>query len=495
MKNGRTLKFTLAALFMLTLMLCMSIGASADGELYYGEAEIKLYGTATTSDVVAAASVDERALDYVIKKHREGVDEILLYDAGYRVGVSKLYSLQQARMYAAPDLFYVSNAYSYSYTGGGYVYAIYPEYLMTGSTLNSAKAEYKSMISHITEQAEGLETDLEKALFYHEYIVANYEYDTDYSIYDAYNMLTEKKGVCQAYTLLYSELLNRAGIDNTAVLSDGLCHVWNALEINGSWFLADLTWDDPVNDIPGRVYHSFFLRSSGSFGHLLSNGVCDWVVSDGRTLSYSSYYDSAFWVSLEGWVHPYDGALYYKNTDNGSTYVYSRPAASISTVSRLFSINSRLYADGGYYPGYLGFCGLGDKLYYAASGEHGRAYVYEYDIDDKTRSWVYTYSHTCSGSGCYRSILSLFPDGDRILFNDADFHSSESGTVGYFELIREMPMDVNADGSVTNADITVFVRYLSGWQGLTFSAENADVDKNGKYNNRDLIAIIRYVNG
>ena len=489
---NKLLKVSLIAFAMATVMLCMSVTAAADMDLTYGENELKLYGTASTEDMVSSASVDEDALDYVVRMHRSGADEILLYDRGYKVKTTELYSLQQARLYAAPDLFYVSNRYSYSNYSNGYVYAIYPQYTMTGSTLTRAKAEYNSMIEHITEQAEGLDSDLELALFYHEYIVANYEYDNDLGIFDAYTMLKQKEGVCQAYTLLYAELLNRAGIDNTAVISDGLVHVWNALEINGRWFLADLTWDDPIYDIPGRVNHNYFLRSMGQFGHLY-NGTRDWVVADGRSLSYSTYYDSAFWCSYEGWVHPYEGKVYYMDYDGSNSYVYNRSLGNLATASKMFSAKSHLYVDGGYYPNSLGFCGLGDKLYYAVSGAHNRAYVYEYDLDDGARRSVFTYTHTCSGTNCSIGILALMPDGNNIRYLSADINNAYNGTVSYFEL--SVLMDVNGDGTVTNADISLYVRYLSGWQGLTFSTVNADVDKNGKYNNRDLIAIIKYVNG
>ncbi len=48
--------------------------------------------------------------------------------------------------------------------------------------------------------------------------------------------------------------------------------------------------------------------------------------------------------------------------------------------------------------------------------------------------------------------------------------------------------DVNANRYVTNADLTLLVRTLSGWGS---PAVFCDLDKNGKYNNRDAIALIK----
>ena len=501
MKN-KLFRISTLALLTLLLTLGMSVGAMAaeELELGYGEGMILNYGTASIENATLTNyNLSQGAIDFAVGQMRYSATEIKLYQNGYRLDVSEHDDIMYACRYAAPDLFYMADGYSYSYATVGsktYLYSIFPEYKLTGKALGIAKSDYNAKIDAIVEMAAELDTDLEKALFYHEYIVANYEYDLTYTIYDAYTMLNRKQGVCQAYTLLYAELLNREGIDNTAILSDGLCHVWNALKINGEWFLADLTWDDPIYDIPGRVNHNYFLRSMGQFGHLY-NGTRDWVVADGRSLTYSTRYDSAFWCGREGWVHPYEGKVYYKQADGDKTYLFNRSISSLGTANRMFSISSNLYVDGGFFPDSLGFCGLGDKLYYAISGAHDRAYVYEYDLDDGARRSVFTYTHTCSGTNCSIGILALMPDGDVIRFHDADIYNrySGNGSIGYFEILREILMDVDGDGAITNADISLYVRYLSGWKNIGFVVANADTNGDGKYNNRDLIAIIKYANG
>ncbi len=483
---------------MLLFGVSMTVMADESGELLFGEGEIEYYGSAGTYDMVSAAAVDEEATDYIVRMKRACAETIYLYDQGYLVKIEDLYSLMRASVYTAPDLFYVGNYYRYSYYSNGYVASVRPEYTMTGSELQKAKAQYEQNIEHITSQAWDLDTDLEKALFYHEYIVANFEYDSDYSIYDAYNMLAQRKGVCQAYTLLYSELLSREGIDNVAILSKGLNHVWNALEIEGSWYLADLTWDDPISGMPGGVDHRFFLRSADMFGHLLNDGTCDWIVTDGRSLTYSTRFDSAFWCNHEGWIHPYDGKVYYKGIDGSSNYVYNRSLESLTTENRMFSVNSRLYISGttSYYPDALGFCGAGDKLYYANSSTHSTAYVYEYDLDTGESELVHTYIHTCSESECSVGITTLMPERDRVRYSSADIADFSLRSIGEFAITPYAPnisMDVNGDGAVTNSDIALYVRYLAGWDNIGFIPASADVNGDGRYNNRDVLALIRYL--
>ncbi len=49
--------------------------------------------------------------------------------------------------------------------------------------------------------------------------------------------------------------------------------------------------------------------------------------------------------------------------------------------------------------------------------------------------------------------------------------------------------DIDADGALTNSDITLLIRYLSGWD-IGVSEQLCDIDINGIVNNRDAIALI-----
>ena len=497
--------FLILSITMLSCLMCVS--ARAEVELSYADGCVPVYASASIDavDTAAVEALDEGLVEYFIDMHRSLAYEIPIYEAGYRISFTKHKDLGYARIYNAPDLFYVDYSYGYSYATVGsnvYLYSIYPEYTMSGTTLERARAEYESMIENISGQAAHLESDLEKALFYHDYIVANYQYDTTYTIYDTYNMLTQGKGVCQAYTLLYTELLNRSGIENVAILSDGLNHAWNALEIDGAWYLADLTWDDPIDEIRGRVYHTFFLCSAGAFDHTLSDGTRDWYSADGRNVTYSDTYDNAFWSGMNKWIHVYDGAAYYLEIDYdmNMTFIYSYDFANGVTTT-LFSVRSNGHTASGAYSTYptLGFCGYGDRLYYAESTAFGTAYVYEYDIDDRTVECVFTYTHTCTAScewDCSYSLYELFSDGETIYYLESGMYQMQNGTAGSFAVEKytpALPMDVNGDGEVSNADITALIRYLSGWEDAGFVLAAADINSDGKIGNRDVIALIKHL--
>ena len=497
MKNK--LRFSLTFLSVVLLVILMSVGVSADTELYYAEGSIRYFGDADSGITQTAASgtaaLPPELVDYVIEKHREGAEEIPIYEAGFRVSFRLHTDIGYARTYEAPDLFYVSNSYSYSYAAVGdnvYLYSIYPEYLYSGDELARAKAEYNEMIGHITSGAEHLESDLEKIIFYHDYIVSNFEYDSSYTIYDAYNMLRYKKGVCQGYTLLLTELLGRDGIENTAVISQGLNHVWNAVRLDGLWYLCDLTWDDPLYDVEGRVFHSYLLRSDTPFGHTLSDGSRDWEVIGESILSYAQTYDEAFWHTAENNViHVYDGYAYSSIYSDGR-YLVCRTDLCDMSAQMLFDISRDRYHS-------LGFCGYGDKLYYVESTGFGTSYICEYNIDTQKKSVIYYYTHTCTDSCdvyCMHNIFYLFSDANTLYCYEAAASYSSEGILWQLtvdEYAHYTLYDCDRDGVITNADITALVRVLSGWDAESFVFRAADVNFDGKLNNRDVIAFIRYI--
>ena len=63
-----------------------------------------------------------------------------------------------------------------------------------------------------------------------------------------------------------------------------------------------------------------------------------------------------------------------------------------------------------------------------------------------------------------------------------------------FEMILFASGDVDGDGTLTNADLTLAVRAISGWN-IEGNVALIDVNYDGKYNNRDIIAFIKKLAG
>lgn len=104
----------------------------------------------------------------------------------------------------------------------------------------------------------------EKAI--HDWIVANVQYDLGLAEYSAYAALFLGKTVCQGYALLMHQMLEKVGISSRIVRSDTMGHAWNMVNLCGTWYHVDATWDDPTPDVPGRIFYTYFNLSDDELG-------------------------------------------------------------------------------------------------------------------------------------------------------------------------------------------------------------------------------------
>ena len=110
----------IASVVFLTVLLTlgMSVGTMAEEELElgYGEGMILNYGTASIENATLQNhDLSQGAIDFAVGQMRYSATEIKLYQNGYRLDVSEHDDIMYACRYAAPDLFYMADGYSYSY--------------------------------------------------------------------------------------------------------------------------------------------------------------------------------------------------------------------------------------------------------------------------------------------------------------------------------------------------------------------------------------------
>ena len=103
----------------------------------------------------------------------------------------------------------------------------------------------------------------DKIKIFHDHIINNTIYDksSNQDSSNAYNLLTTGKSICGGYSDVMSVYLNMIGIQNYKITSEN--HVWNLVNLDGSWYHLDLTWDDPVaSDGNQYLLHNFFMIKS-----------------------------------------------------------------------------------------------------------------------------------------------------------------------------------------------------------------------------------------
>ncbi len=106
----------------------------------------------------------------------------------------------------------------------------------------SVNSLIQSAVAQCNKETDG--TEYAKALWLHDWLLNQLEYDHSFKWSSAESALTRNLGTCQAYQSAYSQLLNAAGIENAETRDTGDAHTWNAIKLDGEWYQVDCTWDD-----------------------------------------------------------------------------------------------------------------------------------------------------------------------------------------------------------------------------------------------------------
>lgn len=153
---------------------------------------------------------------------------------------------------------------TYEISDNYYVYKRYTE----SETIPSDRAAAYKLYDEVCVILETIikpdMTDYEKELAIHDYIVSNCEYgytqNADEYAYRAYGALVQGKAVCNGYAEAMALLLKCAGICSDIVTgtAGGELHAWNIINLDGSWYQIDATWDDPLPDRGDFSGHMYF---------------------------------------------------------------------------------------------------------------------------------------------------------------------------------------------------------------------------------------------
>ncbi len=216
---------------------------------------------------------------------QKGICNIDLED--YALSKDTIQKIHNAFTADNPQFFYLSKYYSYTISSKDGRVLEFTLYYSDGTTednyddddnmiasadrtkINAQIAAFNKKISEILSAIPSNISDLEKEKKIYDYILDNVVYDSKtaeavkqgYELvthsFDAYGAACESSAVCEGYTKLFQYLCYRVGINATQIHGIlGANHMWNAVLIDGKWYMADATWDDSGTD---RLhYYKFF---------------------------------------------------------------------------------------------------------------------------------------------------------------------------------------------------------------------------------------------
>ena len=100
----------------------------------------------------------------------------------------------------------------------------------------------RSAVAECNSKTDG--SEYAKALWLHDWLLDQLEYDKTLKWSSAESALTRGLGTCQSYESAYAKLLTAAGIENSETRDTYDGHTWNAMKLDGQWYQTDCTWDD-----------------------------------------------------------------------------------------------------------------------------------------------------------------------------------------------------------------------------------------------------------
>lgn len=215
-----------------------------------------------------------------------------------------------------PEFFYVGQSVEYIVDKDGKVISATPEYLMDENQAYEAMQVCENWIKKALFLLDEDMTDYDKALFFHDYICANFEYDISCQNNDLYSFICEKTGNCRAYTMAYSTLLRASGIKCTYAASVDMAHIWNLVKLDGAFYHVDLTWDDIPGEAFAHVSHENFLmddttaKKAGHYGWQNYDDIqCTSNIYSSKKLSSikgSMAYLHGYWYCASDEIYIYD---------------------------------------------------------------------------------------------------------------------------------------------------------------------------------------------
>ncbi|MGE7914755.1 transglutaminase domain-containing protein [Lysinibacillus xylanilyticus] len=172
--------------------------------------------------------------------------------------------LSELIKHAIQDPYIYANISSFKWKYDGYANNIVIKFQFTYHISQAEEAFVEQTLANIIAPMHGL-SDLQKLQAAHDFIVLSAEYskETEGSQYSPYTLLTENKGVCQAYALVLYRMLEMLGFEVQYVpgkVGEQL-HAWVLVKLDNEWYHIDATWDDPLPDRKGEVRYKYFLIS------------------------------------------------------------------------------------------------------------------------------------------------------------------------------------------------------------------------------------------
>ena len=201
------------------------------------------------------------AYDRIVAGIEASAEHIEVYNGADPLTVAELQMVMDVYGRDYAHHFWMDNGYSYSSDSSGVV-SLMPQYVLSGSELETAKAAFEQKVAGILEGLTDSMSEYERELYLHDQLAEIITYAGGDNAHNAYGALVEGKAVCEGFAEALQYLLQRAGIQSFIALGSSINpttnssegHAWNYVRIDGEYYHVDLTW----NDQDENLFHTYF---------------------------------------------------------------------------------------------------------------------------------------------------------------------------------------------------------------------------------------------
>ena len=225
-----------------------------------------------------------------------------LYFAGHQQDIF-MYDFIFMFQHAHPQ-FYFSGAYAsidyYDINDGYYLeLGVYDEFKDGNDRKKATETFFNKIdgwVEQIQQQPAELEEQREKVAY--DLICENTVCEAGHSELEqtAYNLVCNGKTTCTGYAAVFQLLMNRVGIETLEIESNS--HVWNLINIHGTWYEVDTMYADEEN---GNINYAYYNKSEDTISQH-GNDAVHVVTPFWKQYKPETKYDSLFY---EEYKSPY----------------------------------------------------------------------------------------------------------------------------------------------------------------------------------------------
>lgn len=303
---------------------------------YLNDAEKKFWNDLEELCIAIATSTQDYSIQPYERYYLSEVkDRFIPCDAS--ISLPRMIDLMFLFVYSNPQYYFLSNRIGYTYPGRNYggILVVYDEFT-TGAARKAATDAFCGRIDAWVADVEQQVRPEEKVKRAHDIICQNTVYNFNDYDQTAYSLVSLGETVCAGYAKTMQIMCNAVGVDCLMVTGDN--HAWNTVQLHGTWYELDATWDDQDY---GIIY-SYYNRSRNTFhsegGHTAEEPYSSMLVDAPYDMMSSERGD---------YVSPYfvvDNVTYFVVNDNTElASLLAKPIDATGSVPLTVTNNGKTY--------------------------------------------------------------------------------------------------------------------------------------------------------